>query len=158
MTKEIINARLAFVGPVWEEVLANMKHQIADLGLDSNVEFTGPLYNEEKYGALKRSKVMALPSYEDTWCIAVSEAMACGCAVVAYDLPALRTVYGDAIMWARTGDTKDLAKKITLLLKNETIRKEYAHRAKLFASKLDWKNIALGEYESIKKLVPGGLC
>ena len=158
VTKEIINARLAFVGPVWEEVLANMKHQIADLGLDSNVEFTGPLYNEEKYGALKRSKVMALPSYEDTWCIAVSEAMACGCAVVAYDLPALRTVYGDAIMWARTGDTKDLAKKITLLLKNETIRKEYAHRAKLFASKLDWKNIALGEYESIKKLVPGGLC
>lgn len=146
------NARLAFVGPAWQEVLEGMNSQVQDLGLVSNVSIDGPLYGKDKYEAFKKSKVMVLPSYEDTWCIAICEAMACGCAVVAYDLPALRTVYGDSVMWARTGNKDDLAKKIIELLENETMREEYVCRSRKFASNLDWKSVALEELESIKSL------
>ena len=152
VTKFRNNARLTFVGPAWQDVLDDMKRQIRDLDLTSNVEIIGPLYDQDKYNILKKSKVMALPSYEDTWCIALSEAMACGCAAVAYDLPALRSVYGDSVMWAKTGNKNDMAKKIIILLENEAVRNEYVSRAKEFASKLDWKTIALEEFQNIESL------
>lgn len=146
------DARLVFVGPAWKNILDDIRRHVRDLDLVSNVEIAGPLYGQDKYNALKKSKVIALPSYEDTWCIAVSEAMACGCAVVAYDLPALRAVYGDSVMWARTGDKNDLARKINMLLENEAVRKEYVCRASEFASKLDWKTVALEEFRNIERL------
>lgn len=45
------------------------------------------------------------------------EALACGCKVVAPDLPAIREVAGDYALYARAGDLEDFVEKIKLALR-----------------------------------------
>ncbi len=46
------------------------------------VVFTGPLYGELKWGALRTAEVMALPSHIENFGITVVEALACGVPVL----------------------------------------------------------------------------
>lgn len=52
------------------------------LGLRSRITWTGMLSGDLKWGALRASEVFCLPSYQENFGIAVSEALACGIPVI----------------------------------------------------------------------------
>lgn len=73
--KEKIKCQL--IGPIDKETKILIQ-LVSDLKLTAYIEFTGPLYNEEKYKKLNSLDFYVHPAYSDVVSIAVMEAMASG--------------------------------------------------------------------------------
>jgi len=85
-------AKLLLVGSGLE--LSLIRDRISALGLENRVYLRGRCSDKELYSLLKSSRIFIFPSLFEGWGIAVAEALACGLPVVAYDIPALREVFG----------------------------------------------------------------
>ena len=90
--------------------------EVRRLGLDG-VRLTGWLSKAELYGLLSRAKVLLYPSHSDSFSIATLESLACGTPVVAYDIPGLRSVYGDlpAVRFVKEFDRRAMAEEAVRL-------------------------------------------
>jgi len=73
---------LVLAGPCSEAPFAERLQRMA-AGLP--VTFTGPIYAEDKWGALAAAEVFALPSHQENFGIAVAEALASGLPVLLSD-------------------------------------------------------------------------
>ncbi len=74
--------RLVMAGPDecgWRAELQKLAQQLA---VNERVVWTGPLYGDLKWGALRAAGVFALPSHTENFGITVAEAMACGLPVL----------------------------------------------------------------------------
>jgi glycosyltransferase involved in cell wall biosynthesis len=60
-----------------------MKRRVADLGLDQNIRFTGPVFGEEKAALFQAADIFVLPSYGEGVPLSMLEAMSYGLPVVA---------------------------------------------------------------------------
>ena len=115
----------------------------SEMGLERNIELAGVIYDPaRKFKLLAQSKIFILPSYEENWAIVIGEAMAVGIPVVCYDLKELMAVWEDNVIYAKTGDKKDLLDKVTRLLENDAERAKMAQKAKEFVKKYSWDKIA----------------
>jgi glycosyltransferase involved in cell wall biosynthesis len=79
------------------------------------------------------------------------EAMGCGCAVVATDLPAVRDTvqHGKTGLVARAADAEDLAAKIETLLDDDALRLRLAKDGNEFArERFDWSVVG-ADYASL---------
>lgn len=56
--------------------------RVASLGLSDRVHLVGPIYGREKYAALRGATCFCLPSRQEGFSMAITEAMACGTPVV----------------------------------------------------------------------------
>lgn len=139
-------AKLTIVG---DGPLASvLKMQVHDLGLSKHVVFVGAVRNSEIPEILRSQSIAVVPSVvgqdgdQEGLGLTSVEAMGCGCAVVASDLPAIR----DVVENGKTGilvpekNSEKLADAILMLICNQQLRDglAYAGRASVF-SKFDWK-------------------
>ncbi len=74
--------RLVMAGPDECGWQAELERLAARLGLGPRVLFTGPLYGDLKWGALRTAEVLALVSHTENFGITVVEALACGVPVL----------------------------------------------------------------------------
>ncbi len=74
--------RLVMAGPDECGWQAELECVAARLDLGSRVLFTGPLYGDLKWGALRSAEVLALVSHSENFGITVTEALACGVPVL----------------------------------------------------------------------------
>jgi len=84
-----------------------------------NVKYLGYFKNrDELYQTVSKAKLLIYPSYEDTF-LTVLEALALGLTVVAYDIPAIKYVYGELkpVKIVGRGDVVSLARQAVELLK-----------------------------------------
>lgn len=75
--------------------------------------------------------ILAFPSRYEGFGLVLAEAMACGVAVVASDLPVVREVAGDdepAARLCKTEDTQSLADSLRQLLDDEKLRERYSQQ------------------------------
>jgi len=63
----------------------------------SNVTFFGELKGAKKYKILKKSKVLVLPSYHESFSLVAVEAMSVGTPVVMPCIPTLNSIYNEGI-------------------------------------------------------------
>ena len=140
------DAKLAVIGdgPDGEA----MKDRLRHYGLEASVDFLGTILDPaEKFGWIGASRLFTLPSHEESWSIAMGEAMALGVPVVAYDLPELVEVWGDAFHAVPRGDTRAFATAASSLLADDAGRREIAARGLARVSSLDWSVIAERELQ-----------
>ena len=137
------DAKLVIIGdgPDQERV----QHRVQSRGLASNVDLLGAVDSAEKNQCVRDSRLFTLPSHEESWSIAMSEAMALGVPVVAYDLPELLEVWGDAYHAVPESDISALAGAILSLLDDELRRRELVQRGLKRVTTLDWSAIAADE-------------
>jgi glycosyltransferase involved in cell wall biosynthesis len=90
-------ARLVIVGR--GDAVPALERQVARLGLEHAVEFTGFVGEEEKVALYRAARVFVNPSEKEGWGLTVLEANACGVPAVASDSPGLR----DAVRHDQTG-------------------------------------------------------
>jgi len=70
---------LVFAGPCAD---AGLEARLRSLAEGLPVTFTGPLYGDEKWAAFAVAEAFALPSHQENFGIAVTEALACGVPVL----------------------------------------------------------------------------
>lgn len=93
--------KLVKVGGEW---MANHRGRIARHGLAGAITHVGGLTRMELAEVYRRAAIVLVPSEAEGFGLPVIEALACGAAVVASDIPALREAGGPAAAYAPVGD------------------------------------------------------
>jgi len=76
VSREFVDAHLVVAGPD-DGAKASFESQIARLGIADRVHLVGPIYTAQKLAALRDCDCFCLPSRQEGFSVAVTEAMAC---------------------------------------------------------------------------------
>ena len=101
--KHVANVRLLRVG---EALTAEQRQLARELGVDSALVEAGSLSREVLAAAYRFGRLLVHTAEAEGFGLPLIEAMACGCPVIASDLPVLREVGGTAATYRAVGDIK----------------------------------------------------
>jgi len=107
------NARLIRVG---DEFTSDQNRLIDDLALRKSVLVLSQLERDVLAAVYRRATLVLLPSEREGFGLPVVEGMACGCPVIASDLPVLREVGGNAAEYSPVADVEAWSAKVIELL------------------------------------------
>lgn len=147
------DAKLLIIGSGIE--LRALKNAVALSGLEKNVFFRGRCGELELYSLLMQSRIFVFPSIFEGWGISVAEALACGLPVVAYDIPALREVFGKckSVFLIPVKDVDVLASTILdVLSRGEQEYNELSYCSRSYSKRFCWKKVASVDMEILKML------
>ncbi len=122
---------------------AHIDRLIEELALRDRVRFIGPLPQDELVALYNLASCFTFPSFYETFGLAMVEAMACGCPVVASTTGALREIAGDAAVYADPHDPQAIARAIEGLIGDDARRREYGRRARARSMRYRWRHTAL---------------
>lgn len=94
----------------------------------------------------------AYPSWYEGFGLPVLEAMACGCAVLTSDAPALCELCGDAGVCSHPGDIETMTESLRKLMEDETARSKYQKAAIARAARFSWDQAAANHMRLFGKL------
>lgn len=140
--------RLVQVGGSWPPAV---RARIDELGLAPAVRQERGVTRERLASLYRGAALVLQPSDAEGFGLPVLEALACGAAVVASDLPALREVGGAAVTYRRPGDVTGFADAVSSLLERGAERPPRADRlaqAALFSRDRHGETVA-GAYLSL---------
>jgi len=142
VSRNLNNVKLVIVGPD-DGYLYSIKRLIADLGISSNVLFTGPLYGREKLKAYVDADVYVLPSFYDDFGLTVLEAIACGTPIVVTDQCGTADVVADKAGFVVPRDKGQLSSAILNILSNDKLRQKFTENGQSFVrAQYNWEKIA----------------
>jgi glycosyltransferase involved in cell wall biosynthesis len=159
--KDMPDLSLHIIGSGPEET--RLKQLCTQLKLDKIVDFVGPVPNKDLPLWYQRSAALVFPSvvtaYGDQEGLGLVpvEALACGCPVLASDLPAIRDVIRDRDtgLLFPAGDAKQLAEALHVLLWDEKLRARLSARGREYAQEnFDWTRIAARYAALLEELRP----
>lgn len=101
LLKQFSTLKLVQVGGPWQPAASQ---KIRRLGLEAHVVQVRDLTRSQLAELYRRAAVVLVPSSQEGFGLPVVEAMACGAAVVASDITALREAGGDAAVYQPVGD------------------------------------------------------
>jgi len=143
---------LVQVGPLFGSALAV---RIDRLGIGPNVvKFTG-LTRPQLADLYRRAAAVLVPSEAEGFGLPVIEALSCGAAVVASDIPVLREVGGDALVFRPVGDVPGWADAVLRVLADPAAAPPRATRLSV-AARYSWAAHARVIGETYLRLASGG--
>ena len=92
--------------------LRGMQELLESLGLRDSVFFTGIIDDAGLIKIYNSAEVLVLPSFYEGFGLPPLEAMACGCPVVASDIPPLREVCMDAALYVNPYSDEEIAEAV----------------------------------------------
>lgn len=133
---------LRIVGADQGAYAAELVKLVADLGLESSVQFVGHVDEAAKWRLLNESSIFVFPSAEEGWGLAIAEAMAAGLPCVTYDLPVYREIFTRGRVEVPLADTHALSRACAELLSDDARRARLAQEGKELAATFTWKGSA----------------
>jgi len=130
--------RLVKVGGEWT---ADHRERIDRLGLTGAITHVCGLTRVELAEVYRRAPVVLIPSGAEGFGLPVIEALACGAAVVASDIPALREAGGPAAVYAPVGDVGAWSDLVAKLLTDRSAAPPRADRL-AWAARFSWASHA----------------
>lgn len=150
--RQLSGAKLLLIGGGLSHYRDDLERWIKEAGLSDSIIIAGVLSQPKLYETVKKARILISPSREEGWGIAVLEALACGLPVVAYDLPAY-TVFKDAVIKVKPGDTTGLAAAALRLLSHPEIFEKQRGLGLQIAGEFDWMKIAAGERYELENVL-----
>lgn len=135
---------LVIAGPDQNDYRATLAAEVARLGLDGRVLFTGMLQGVEKLAALADADLFVLPSYQENFGVAVIEALAAGTPVVLSDQVNIHAeVYAAGVGGVVPTRVEPLAAELQRWLDSGELRRAASSRAVPFVrERFGWDRIA----------------
>jgi glycosyltransferase involved in cell wall biosynthesis len=144
--------RLAIVGPDDAGMVSGLRRLVGDLGIDRHVVFLDAVYGDERLAVLSSADVWALSSHTENFGIAVTEAMAAGCAVVVSKGVNLAADIAAADAGIVTEATPHAFGHALLeMLADDQRRARLRQTARTFAARYDWSLVAPRVLEMYRK-------
>lgn len=135
-------ARLVVAGPDGG-ALGPLTAQVQRLGIAGRVHLVGPLYGRDKLAALAGCAVFCLPSRQEGFSMAITEAMACARPVVVSDACHFPEVGSAGAGHVVTLDVAEVARAISAVLSDPEGAREMGRRGRgLVESRFTWPVIA----------------
>ncbi|MEM1589199.1 MAG: glycosyltransferase family 4 protein [Candidatus Bathyarchaeia archaeon] len=148
--------RLIHIGKItsmryYQQLQTYIQHQ----NLSGKVSFLGEVDQVEIF--LKKAYLLVLPSYEESFGLAVAEAMAAGVPVVATRVGGLQNLVedGHSGLLAEAGVPEDLAEKMEKLLANPVLASQMAEEGRKRALLFRWPKIASQTHDVYKRILSG---
>jgi glycosyltransferase involved in cell wall biosynthesis len=116
---------------------------VRDMRLDPIVELREKPADVELAELYRGALALAYPSEMEGFGLPVAEGLACGCPVIASDLPSIREFAGDVPMYVTAGDSQALAAQIEQLLSGDRTLTQRIERGRRAVASLRWS--VLGE-------------
>jgi glycosyltransferase involved in cell wall biosynthesis len=150
VVKDIPSAKLVIIGNGPE--YHNIKRIVKEKKLDKNITLSGFVPEQQKFSLIKSSKLFIFPSYDETWGVAICEAMACGTPVVCYDLPCYK-IFGEGILKTAIGNRQCLKNLIMELFIDKDRSLKFGEYAEKIARTLTWEGVASDELKQLTKIL-----
>lgn len=118
-------------------------HRLAqELGVAERVSFVAGVSQEQLLAVFQAATALVQPSLAEGFGLPALEAIACGCPVIASDIPPLREVLGDSGTFAPPGDAPALAAALRKLGSDAELRAELRARGLEQAKTFSWDETA----------------
>lgn len=150
--KHLPGVRLVQVGPPWSPALAD---RIDRLGVGAGVVRFAGLSRGQLADLYRRAAAVLVPSGAEGFGLPVVEALACGAPVVASDIPALREVGGDAVVFRPVGDVPAWAAAVVRVLDDPSAAPPRDTRLSQ-AARYSWREHARVIADAYHGLLAGG--
>jgi glycosyltransferase involved in cell wall biosynthesis len=123
--------------------LDSLRFLVEKLGIDKTVTFYGPQKGESLVNLLNESEVMVVPSiWKEPFGVVALEGIACGCAVLVSDGGGLIDAIGLAGLTFKSNDIDDLTSKLSLLINDNSLRKDLQQSAAIHLSNFSKQSVA----------------
>jgi glycosyltransferase involved in cell wall biosynthesis len=134
--KRLANVRLLRVGGA---LTAEQRQLARQLGMDSEVVELGYLKRNVLAAAYRRADLLVHTAEAEGFGLPLVEAMACGCQVIASDLPVLREVGGPAAVYCAVGDIESWRDAVLSALQTGPDERKFGcERALANAARFSW--------------------
>lgn len=129
-------------GDVFHSSVDELRSQVASLGLDRRVHFTGFVSDPELVGLLNLATLLVLPSFNEGFGLPAVEAAACGCPVVATQSSPLPQLLGRGGLFVDPHAPEQLQQALEQVLSDSELRSRMASAALAAARRLSWEDPA----------------
>jgi glycosyltransferase involved in cell wall biosynthesis len=129
-----------------------MKKQVARLGVDDHVIFTGHVPEKDLATLYSGADVFVLPSYMEGFGLPVLEAMACGVPVIAADGGSLPEIVGKAALLVHPFDPASIAGALHTVISTPDLRATLREKGFERRKDFSWEKMAtetLGLYQEV---------
>jgi glycosyltransferase involved in cell wall biosynthesis len=127
------------------------QRMIIKYNLVNSVVLKGFVGNDEKNEIMEKSSMLAFPSYEEGWGLAVMEALDAGLLPILYDLPAYDYVCSQKVK-IRPGNVKKFAETMIYYLRNDEERIDLTKQLQKCISKYSLEYVTTQWVEQIDKV------
>jgi glycosyltransferase involved in cell wall biosynthesis len=132
-----------------------LRRAAEESGIAHRIVWLQGIGDEELASLMQTAAVLLQPSLYEGFGLPVVEAMACGCPVVASDIPALREVTGGAALLAAPGDAAAFADAIRRLGQSRAARQDLAARGLARAADFSWDRTAAATWDVYRDAARG---
>jgi len=146
-------AKLALIGDGEKTTVLKLKNEIRKNNLEKNIFFLGYLVKEKKFKALKEGRIFIFPSGDESWGIAIMEALNCGLPVIVYNLSFYEEVYGNLLHKVELNDIEGFSRKVIDLLDNPALSRNIAIQGIKFSSDFGWEKVIEKEFKYIREIM-----
>jgi len=150
--------KLILVGKPTEN-FSKIAQLVKELGLENEVILLGYVSKDDLIKLYGTADLVVIPSFKESFCFPLLEALACGCPIVASNVTALPEIGGDAVQLFDPYSCEDLASKMyKVIISGELsayLSKKGVDRAKSFS----WEKCAqhhLAAYEEVCLIANSG--
>ena len=139
---EMAGRKLVFTG-AWEKGYDKIVQMVSALGLQKDVILLGWLPFEDIPAVYRGAELFVYPTLHEGFGLPVLEAMASGVPVICSRIEPLTEVAGDAAFFIDPYDHSDIARGISSVLKDKSLRMKLIEKGRLKAKEFTWGNTAL---------------
>lgn len=119
-----------------------VKYAIEEFNLNNEVIMPGWVEEADIPYVFNGAKAFIFPTKHEGFGIPLLEAMGCGLPVAASDLPVLREVAGDSVMYFDQNDKESIAKAISTLSQDKDLRDRLSDMGQERAKEFSWEKCA----------------
>jgi len=130
--------------------LGNLKIEKKYLN-NKNINFLGYVNDNELLSLYNNALGFVYPSLYEGFGLPPIEAQACGCPCIVSDIPALREVYRESVLYFDPQNSLDISNKMEKLILNKNVRKELVEDGLMNCRLYDWSKSAKIVLKSIRK-------
>jgi glycosyltransferase involved in cell wall biosynthesis len=132
------NLQLVFAGPDEGGMKSQLAQMAAQLGVNSQVQFTGAIFGDEKWAAYRDADVFVLPSQNENFGNTAAESVAAGTPVVVTEQCGIAPILADVAGRVVPHEAGALAQAISALINDPGLRARFTAGCKTVTARLGW--------------------
>jgi glycosyltransferase involved in cell wall biosynthesis len=127
-----------FAGPDEGGMKSQLAQMAAQLGVNSQVQFTGAIFGDEKWAAYRDADVFVLPSQNENFGNTAAESVAAGTPVVVTEQCGIAPLLADVAGRVVPHEAGALAQAISALINDPGLRARFTAGCKTVTARLGW--------------------